>query len=1156
MDSLFCERISATKMSSGNPPMWVVLGSIEFVILFVFTILLVRFYASKDSPLYANVIVVISWYLGFFGILFLPIDIAEAYYSIYYVTSNSSDASNGGAFPNIDVGRNGSSSISFTPSYTPSFTYTALPTLSVAASKSPLVSTSWAISASPTLSRLSSATSSISFSATRTPTPTPSQSMGSIPSASSSPTQTKSASFSPSVTPTKTPTISLTPTRSKIPATHTPSQTPFPACFPNCAGGSGNIGGRRRALRDTQYALNEGDGEDEKGYSLLLKSSRTSSRLLGDVAVTIKPTANATTYPFNGNNSSNTRPGGDNLITEKTLQIRNTQLEGFWVWVYWLTFFNTYILIPMVQEYVAAGEFTKLARVYAAFKINIIFYAVCGVFAFAALAYVVVGLNQGISDMMPVLISLSNTMGLLIIILLIGYGTAEVPRSFWIESDPDLDLRRNYFFAPELDSQLFDARSVLTDLLKKLKAFESKVTAMAADKSLAEKQPRVAQTVPELQRCLAIVTRKANFAQTLPGIKAPKKETPEQARRRIALEKKLADETADDEAENKANPNGSWFASIGLGGNDKYAGVTLHALAKLHKKLMVEIGNLQKTQFLMDQMVVRCMMLEYIVAKVPPPVPVKKKTADGKTFYLTPKGSGISGAISPQFAQLQRSGAGNTNKGKGGGKDHHNTNNFSSKELTVPKTTLNGIPVSDSETDVLSERTGEALLSMLVLPNWFNGEINRAVWTFRMHAVPYVYKVLWLLCEIMSLLLIWSEATIFLNLSGLVPVNLSIFGWFLHWADETGSHSYTTIQLAALVPLAYMCWCSTYTVFSLKLFGMMELYGNQNTDPYSMLVCASLFNRLQFSLAFNYLNVLMHSSNRADYPPTAFLNSVGAKMALSVIDWYLPIGIAVIYITCKLSVFNRVLTMLGMEAHGEPITGNTEHEGIIRTGMGIVSKGKRTLGLSVTPDGMSDDDFEKADEASRDRLRAIMLRAQARKEGKNPDDVARLDGGGGSTTTSSAEYSSGGYVGRIEGMSLSSFNSTGGGNSDDINGGMDGSASSSSGNGGGPKGPPVKMGLAALASRAASNLAKNVGLPTANSSKNAQESSGNLDYGSDDISSSKSPRAEMDSWRKDNRPYNSNSSIDFSSSHLPIATVVVPPEPPTMAELLKGKRRL
>jgi hypothetical protein len=671
--------------SSNGPPMWAVLGSIEFVILFVFTILLVRFYASKDSPLYANVIVVISWYLGFFGILFLPIDIAEAYYSIYYVTTNTSDTTNSG-FPNIDITRNGTTT-SPTPRVFPtssSFS-TFSPSFSIKPSSS-IQSSTVTVSMSPvsSLSRISTTssltvTASISWSPSKSLSSTSTSSIGAVPSASNTrtPTGTRSGTTTPSITPSPTRTSSITPSKKGPSMTRTASQTPFPLCYPNCGGGGGDMGGRRQ-LDEELNKENRQDGINPPFPSLIhrhkLRSNSNSKHDDDDTQIhhsstiyskkeiiltsiyskrlqIVAPSSSSSSNATNNNSSSSSSSSGSttDVVIEKALQVRNTQLEGFWVWVYWLTFFNTYILIPMVQEYVAAGEFTKMARIYAAFKINIIFYAVCGVFAFAALAYVVVGLNQGLVDMMPVLISMSNTMGLVIIILLIGYGTAEVPRSFWIESDPELDLRRNYFFAPELDSQLFDARSVLTDLLKKLKNFETKVSAMSSDKSLNEKNPRLASSVPELQRCLAIVNRKANFAQSLPGIKAPKKETPEQTRRRLAIEKKIADETAEDDAENKSNPNGSWFASIGLGSTDKYAGVTLHALAKLHKKLMVEIGNLQKTQFRMNEMVVRCMMLEYVVAHVPPPIPIKKKTVDGKTFYLTPKGSGISGAISQQF---------------------------------------------------------------------------------------------------------------------------------------------------------------------------------------------------------------------------------------------------------------------------------------------------------------------------------------------------------------------------------------------------------------------------------------------------------------------------------------------------------------------------
>jgi hypothetical protein len=56
---------------------------------------------------------------------------------------------------------------------------------------------------------------------------------------------------------------------------------------------------------------------------------------------------------------------------------------------------------------------------------------------------------------------------------------------------------------------------------------------------------------------------------------------------------------------------------------------------------------------------------------------------------------------------------------------------------------------------------------------------------------------------------------------------------------------------------------------------------------------------MQFSLAFNYLNVLMHSTDRQAYPQPAFSYSVGAAMKLSLVDWYLPMGTGVIYVMCK-----------------------------------------------------------------------------------------------------------------------------------------------------------------------------------------------------------------------------------------------------------------
>ena len=66
-------------------------------------------------------------------------------------------------------------------------------------------------------------------------------------------------------------------------------------------------------------------------------------------------------------------------------------------------------------------------------------------------------------------------------------------------------------------------------------------------------------------------------------------------------------------------------------------------------------------------------------------------------------------------------------------------------------------------------------------------------------------------------------------------------------------------------------------------------------------------NRLQFSLAFNFLNVVYHSNDKEAFPDTAFLHSVGSKMSLSVLDWFIPLIMAVIYAMCKLDAINKCL---------------------------------------------------------------------------------------------------------------------------------------------------------------------------------------------------------------------------------------------------------
>lgn len=57
----------------------------------------------------------------------------------------------------------------------------------------------------------------------------------------------------------------------------------------------------------------------------------------------------------------------------------------------------------------------------------------------------------------PVLMALGNTYGLLLVSLLLGYGLVDVPRHMWRKADPQTELRRKQIMAGNADEALFDA---------------------------------------------------------------------------------------------------------------------------------------------------------------------------------------------------------------------------------------------------------------------------------------------------------------------------------------------------------------------------------------------------------------------------------------------------------------------------------------------------------------------------------------------------------------------------------------------------------------------------------------------------------------------------------------------------------------------------
>ena len=111
-----------------------------------------------------------------------------------------------------------------------------------------------------------------------------------------------------------------------------------------------------------------------------------------------------------------------------------------------------------------------------------------------------------------------------------------------------------------------------------------------------------------------------------------------------------------------------------------------------------------------------------------------------------------------------------------------------------------------------------------------------------------VASVLSLLCAGMSALVLWSE------LAMGFPISMSPWGLLIAALSEVCGPA--VIQLVAFVPYAYMSLCTFYSLFKLKVSGLLSLHAPHQSTPGPMLLNAIYLIRLQFPLGYNYLLLL------------------------------------------------------------------------------------------------------------------------------------------------------------------------------------------------------------------------------------------------------------------------------------------------------------
>ncbi|KAM7363978.1 LMBR1 domain-containing protein 2 homolog isoform 1-T1 [Cochliomyia hominivorax] len=149
---------------------------------------------------------------------------------------------------------------------------------------------------------------------------------------------------------------------------------------------------------------------------------------------------------------------------------------NLWRIIYWTSQFLTWLIMPLMQSYLKAGDFTIKGKLKSALIENAIYYGsylfICGIL----LIYIAAkGVSLDWQKLKAIASSASNTWGLFLLVLLLGYALVEVPRSLWNNAKPGFTLQYAYFKAAKLSADKAEAEENVDDVLESLQGISRSV---------------------------------------------------------------------------------------------------------------------------------------------------------------------------------------------------------------------------------------------------------------------------------------------------------------------------------------------------------------------------------------------------------------------------------------------------------------------------------------------------------------------------------------------------------------------------------------------------------------------------------------------------------------------------------------------------------
>lgn len=141
-----------------------------------------------------------------------------------------------------------------------------------------------------------------------------------------------------------------------------------------------------------------------------------------------------------------------------------------WKVTYWTTFFLAWIILPITRQSLTSGQFTRYQRIKDGVSRSIkgiVLMMIAGVVTVIVSA-VKLRTWHIVTIVMPALMALGNTYGLVLVALLLGNGLVNIPKRFWREACPSSVLRRSRIIASHIEESLFESVMQLEDIEDKI----------------------------------------------------------------------------------------------------------------------------------------------------------------------------------------------------------------------------------------------------------------------------------------------------------------------------------------------------------------------------------------------------------------------------------------------------------------------------------------------------------------------------------------------------------------------------------------------------------------------------------------------------------------------------------------------------------------